>query len=85
MKIWYEVKRMAAEMLKKVIATENEAAENEKNAASEPGERSCLSRTGVILEIEEREYRRRINRRSELWREVFLSNRLILSFSFWSP
>ncbi|CUO01579.1 hypothetical protein B0487_1365 [Bifidobacterium adolescentis] len=39
---------------------------NEKNAASEPGERSCLSRTGVILEIEEREYRRRINRRSEL-------------------
>ncbi|MFQ9821173.1 MAG: hypothetical protein ACLRXK_08400 [Acutalibacteraceae bacterium] len=26
---------MAAEMLKKVIATENEAAENEKNAASE--------------------------------------------------
>lgn len=37
---------------------------NEKNAASEPGERSCLSRTGVILEIEEREYRRRINRRS---------------------
>ena len=35
MKIWYEVKRMAAEMLKKVMATENEAAENEKNAASE--------------------------------------------------
>ena len=26
---------MAAEMLKKVMATENEAAENEKNAASE--------------------------------------------------
>lgn len=26
---------MAAEMLKKVIATENEAAENEKNAAAE--------------------------------------------------
>lgn len=39
---------------------------NEKNAAPEPGERPCLSRTGVILEIEEREYRRRINRRSEL-------------------
>lgn len=31
---------------------------NEKNAASEPGERPCLSRAGVILEIEEREYRR---------------------------
>lgn len=27
---------MAAEMLKKVMATENEAAENEKNAAAEP-------------------------------------------------
>ena len=26
---------MAAEMLKKVMATENEAAENEKNAASD--------------------------------------------------
>ena len=34
---------------------------NEKNAAPEPGERSCLSRTGVILEIEEREYRRRFS------------------------
>lgn len=46
--------------------TETRNEMNEKNAASEPGERSCLSRTGVILEIEEREYRRRINRRSEL-------------------
>lgn len=46
--------------------TETRNEMNEKNAAPEPGERSCLSRTGVILEIEEREYRRRINRRSEL-------------------
>ena len=31
---------MAAEMLKKVMATENEAAENEKNTASEAARRS---------------------------------------------
>ena len=58
---------MAAEMLKKVIATENEAAENEKNAASEADKiiKKAKDDAEKLLSEKEKECAARRNHKSQ--------------------